>query len=114
MRFKLTGRQMNIIITNKKIGYDWNNDKRYPHAIAVKGLCKNGYITKDPNGREIGIVFMADGNFKEMAYMLFFKEYEKELGIWRLVTHNIEKIPFSKLEEILEIQNEYTYCQIKI
>ena len=107
-------REINIIITNQKIGYDWNKDKRYPYSIPVKTLSKNGYITKDENGREIGIAFMADGKFYGMAYMLFFKEYEHELGIWRLITHNIEMISFSKLEEILEIQYEYTYCQIKI
>ena len=115
MRFKLTGRQMNIIVTNEKMGYDWNKDKSYHYAIAVKHLCKNGYITKDQNGRNIGIVFMADGKFYGMAYMLFFKEYEKELGVWRLVkTKYNKKFLFEKLEGILKTQDKFDDLQINI
>ena len=109
---------MQIVVTNQKVFYDWKNNECTNYYLPIGRECKRGYITKDLNGREIGITFEADDARKGFcgdAYMLFFKKYEDELGQWRLVKTTLGKtFPFSKLEEKLQDNSEFDDLQIEI
>lgn len=111
----MIGKTITIIVTDEKIFYDWKKDKRSTEPIRRTVDCKHGYITKDVNDREIGITYMADGNYYGESYMLIFKKFEDELGKWRLVNTKFNKtLPFSELEKIMEEQEKYDELKIKI
>lgn len=117
--YEFSGRQMQIVVTNQIIYYDWNKNERSTYFMSKTADCKKGYVTKDANGREIGITYEADDktkvNIVHNAYMLFFKKYKDELGKYRLVKTKFDKpFLFSKLEEILETQDEFDDLQIEI
>lgn len=119
MKHQPTGKQMQIVVTNQKIFYDWKNNEKSTFYMPINTECKKGYITKDLNGREIGITYEADDERKLRivgnAYMLLYKKYEDELGKYRLVKTKSGKIfPFCRLEEVLETEDQYDALQIEI
>lgn len=95
---KIFDRELTITISNRKLRY--------------KG--KLGYLTFDEDGRNIGIVYMADDKRKAhygSAEILFYKDYETEFGTWRLikqVDNNLQNLKYSQLERIIEENQSHT------
>lgn len=105
---------LTITITNNLCNYDLSKDKLLMHTSSITKYRKNGYLTFDENGREIGIVYMADdkrANRYLASEILFFKKYQEEYGTWRVIileeTYS-KYLMYSKLQEILKQRPIYT------
>lgn len=101
---------LTIIITNQKGSYDWDEDRYVTYERSVGKNRKNGYLTRDTDGNNVGIVYMSDDK-RSVRYgcaeIMFFRENEEKYGRWRLI--NIGgRLPFSTLEKILREKESYT------
>ena len=102
--------ELKIIISNRKVCYDWENDNLITSALTIKKFRKNGYIFADENGNNLGIVFKSDDKRtvrEGSAEILFFKEYEQEHGVWRNIKIHGQYLPYSHLEEVLQKNGHY-------
>lgn len=101
---------LTIVITNQQVSYNWDDDTLVTYQRSVLHNRKNGYLTRDTDGNNIGIVFMSDDKRAPRygsAEIMFFREYEEKYGRWRLI--NIGgRLPFSTLEKILREKESYT------
>ena len=101
---------LTIVITNQQVSYNWDDDTLVTYQRSVLPNRKNGYLTRDTDGNNIGIVFMSDDK-RTVRYgsaeIMFFSEYEEKYGRWRLI--NIGgRLPYSTLEKILREKEFYT------
>lgn len=110
---KIIDPALTITITNTQCGYDLSKDKRLMYTTSVTRYRKNGYLTYDEEGREIGIVFFSDDTRTARygaAEIMFFKQYEQEYGSWRVIqldeTYS-KYLMFDTLKKILESKPSY-------
>ena len=106
-------KELKCIITDKKACYDLNENRLIFTERPVTRYRKNGYLLFDDKNRNIGIVFMSDDK-RAVRYgaaeIMFFKEYEKEFGSWRVIKmagdylHG-DYLPFGRIERILAGNN---------
>ena len=106
----ITDPALTIIITNQKVNYDWNEDRLATYDRGVGSNRKNGYLTRDTDGNDIGLVFMSDDR-RTVRYgsaeIMFFRKYKEKYGRWRLI--NIGgRLPYSILEKKLSEKESYT------
>ena len=106
--------KLTITITNKMCSYDLYRDKLVNYQTSVTKNRKNGYLTCDAKGREIGIVYMSDDTRTKRygaAEIMFFKQYLQEYGSWRVIileeTYS-KYLMFDKLQNILKEKPSYT------
>lgn len=104
-------KELEIVITNQLVSYDRITDTLIHNKLSVTKNRKNGYLTFDEKGRNIGIVFMSDDKrtFRYgSAEMLFFKKFENEFGVWRNIKQRGQYLPFERLEKILSLNNQWS------
>lgn len=103
-------KKLKIIIKNQIANYNHKTSCLLYKESLTATYRKNGFLVYDQNGRSIGLVFMSDDTRRFRfgnAEILFFKEYQNEFGIWRIIRINGNYLPFEKLKSILQIKNEY-------
>ena len=103
--------ELKILITGQIVSYDMATDELRYDRLPVTRSRKNGYMTYDERGRNIGIVFMSDDK-KTARYgnaeILFFKKYKNEFGIWRVIRRQGAYIPFDYLQDVISRYGKYT------
>lgn len=105
---------LTITITNTMCNYDWYQDKLVNYQTTVTKNRKNGYLTCDKTGKEIGIVFMSDDARSKnygAAEILFFKKHMDKYGVSRVISlrdSQFKFLMFDKLQKILEKETSYT------
>ncbi len=71
---------------------------------------REGYLIFDDEDRNVGIVFMSDVK-GQVAYghaeIRFFDGYRREFGVWRRIFINGDRLPFTRLQNILEKDGRY-------
>ncbi len=103
-------KELKIKIKNLIVNYNYGTGELIYKKLAVSKYRKNGYLTCDDKDRSIGIVFMSDDkrtNRFGNAEILFFRELKNEFGTWRILKIKKGYLPFKRLEEILQNQNEF-------
>lgn len=81
---------LTLTITDKIINYDLKKDKKSIYDHKVTKTQKVGYIARDENNEELGIVFESDDKRTkryQSAEILFFNEYTEKhhVGTWRVI-----------------------------
>lgn len=103
-------KELKIIIKNEIANYNHKAGCLLNKESLIATYRKNGFLVYDQNGRNIGLVFMSDDTRKFRfgnAEILFFKEFQQEFGVWRIIKINGNYLSFEKLKRILQIKNEY-------
>ena len=107
----IVDKELKIIIKNQIANYNRNTDRLLYEISSVTRYRKNGFLAYDENGKNIGLVFMSDdertyrfGN----AEILFFNEFQNQLGVWRIIKIKGHYLPFKNLEKVLQKNNEYS------
>ena len=106
---------LRITITNKMCSYDLNTDRFLNYTTTVTRNRKNGYLTYDDQGREIGIVFMSDDTRTKRygaAEIMFFKKYFKELGSWRVIILEETYSKYLMYDKLQKISEEKPSCTL--
>lgn len=103
-------KELKIIISDRKASYDVTDDKLSSSIVTVTRFRKNGYLTYDMDGNNIGLVFESDDN-RTVRYgnaeIVFFKEYKEEYGTWRIIKIHGQYLPYTHLEDILQKDGRY-------
>ncbi len=81
---------LTLKISNKTVIYDLSNDYLIFGSSGTNKWRKNGYLTYDSNGEELGVVFADDDRRHKSfgcLYLLFFKKYtvKHRVGVWRVI-----------------------------
>ncbi len=107
----VTDPQMKISISRKKISYDRTTDIITPSKTSITKNRKYGYLISNESGKCVGLVFMSDDK-RTARYgdceILFFKEYEKEYGAWRVIKMYGQRFPYATLEKIMLFKESHT------
>ena len=96
-----------IIIKNREIYYDWNNNIISSPKGKVMTDRKNGFQAYDSDGNFIGVVYnLADDEGKtkypSFAEIMFAKKFNDKFGRWHRIKIDGENLPYEKLAAILE------------
>ena len=105
---------MTITITNTVCNYDWYHDRMSNNSSVVSKHRKNGFVTKDSAGKDVGIVFPLDDirspDFGAAA-ILFFKKYQAKYGVTRVISirdSQFKLLPYDTIAKALEKKPTYT------
>ncbi len=102
--------ELEILIFKEKACYDWKKGRLGENLLSITSTRKNGFLMMNNKHEVLGIVYRSDDK-RTMRYgmseILFFKPFEKEYGVWRVIKINGQYLPFEKLESILTVQKVF-------
>jgi hypothetical protein len=89
--------------------FTFTNVREY-NRLSRRNITVYGYVVYDYRGRKVGVTHMHTQREVAcgQAEICFFERYEAEFGVWRLVSIDGERLLYSKLENILRTEGNFT------